>query len=75
LVVEIEQRFRISIVAFAILIAMVWLLMKPTPVVIAGRGVDVRWLPTLILGMFAFKAYIHRQAERIRAEDESSRRE
>ena len=60
---------------FAALIAMVWLVMKPTLVVVAGQGFDIRWLPTLILGMFAFKTYIHRQAEKIRAEDESSRRE
>jgi hypothetical protein len=73
--VEIARRFQVSMVAFAVLVAMVWLLMQPMRILISGRAVDIRWLPTLVLGMFAFRTYIHRQAERIRAEDESSRRE
>jgi hypothetical protein len=51
-------------VLFAVLLVLVWTTMDGSEVLVAGREVDLRWLPTLVLGLFAFKAIIHRQHER-----------
>jgi hypothetical protein len=68
--VTVEHRFRIAIVVLAALVVLVWITMDGTKVTVAGTDVDIRWLPSLILGMFAAKAFIHRQAEKMKAEQE-----
>jgi hypothetical protein len=68
--VRVEHRFRIAIIVISILIVLVWTTMDGTRVTVAGNDVDIRWLPSLILGMFAAKAFIHRQAAKMKAEQE-----
>ena len=58
-----EHRFFVSLVLYAVILLLIWTTISFAPVVIAGRIVDIRWIPTLIVGMFAAKSWIHRQRE------------
>ena len=55
------QRFYAALFAYALLLLLIWTTMSAQPVRIAGREVDIRWIPTLIVGMFAARSWIHRQ--------------
>ena len=60
-----QKRFVIALVLYAAILLLVWTTISYAPVVIAGRAVDIRWIPTLIVGMFAAKSWVHRQRERL----------
>jgi hypothetical protein len=53
---------------YALLAVLVWTTLSYTPIRIEGREIDFRVIPSLILGMFALRTILFRQAERVRAQ-------
>jgi hypothetical protein len=62
----IERRFYVALVIYAVLGLLIWTTLGYTPIRIEGRDIDFRVVPSLILGMFAVRTILFRQAERIR---------
>jgi hypothetical protein len=66
----IERRFYVALVIYAVLGLLVWTTLGYTPIRIEGREIDFRVIPSLILGMFALRTILFRQAERIKAQNQ-----
>jgi uncharacterized RDD family membrane protein YckC len=63
---ELEKKYPIALAMYAVLIVVSWLTVGPGHFWIRNRPVDVRWIPTVILALFAFRTYVAMQADRIR---------
>jgi len=68
---DLEKKYPAALAMFAVLIVVTWLTIGPGHIWILNRPVDVRWIPTVILGLFAFRTYVVMQADRIRREKDS----
>jgi hypothetical protein len=64
-----ERRFYVALALYAVLAVLVWTTLGYSPVRIQGREVDLRIIPSLILGMFAVRTILFRQAERVRSKE------
>jgi hypothetical protein len=60
------RRFYVALIMYAVLAVLVWTTLSYTPIRIEGREIDFRVIPSLILGLFALRTVLFRQAERIR---------
>jgi hypothetical protein len=65
-----ERRFYVALALYAVLAVLVWTTLGYSPVRIQGREVDLRIIPSLILGMFALRTILFYQAERVRTKEE-----
>ena len=61
-----DRRYRIALVLYAVLAALAWFTLGEGKVFVAGRPVELRLLPLVILGGFALRTVLARQAEKIR---------
>jgi len=61
-----ERRFRLALALYAILATLAWFTLGEGSVFVAGRPVEIRMLPLVILGGLALRTVLARQAERIR---------
>jgi 4-hydroxybenzoate polyprenyltransferase len=66
-----ERRFYIALALYAVLGVLVWTTLGYAPIRIQDREIDLRVIPSLILGMFALRTILFRQAERMRAKEKS----
>ncbi len=59
--------------AYGILAALIWFTVGEGTVLVSGRRVELRLIPLLIVGAFAFRTYVAREADKIRrrSEDEA----
>ena len=62
-----DRRFYVAMLLYGVLALLVWTTLGYTPIRIEGREVDFRVIPSLVLGLFALRTILFRQAERIRA--------
>ena len=60
------RRYPVALALYAVLAALVWFTVGEGTVVVLGRPVELRWIPIAILGTFAFRTVLARQAEKIR---------
>jgi hypothetical protein len=65
---ELDRKYWMALGLFAILAALAWFTLGEGSIRVAGRPVELRLVPLLILGLFAFRAYLARHADRIRRE-------
>jgi hypothetical protein len=63
---ELEKKYPVALAMYAVLIVVTWLTIGSGHFWIWNRPVDVRWIPTVILALFAFRTYVAMQADRIR---------
>ena len=63
---ELEKKYPIALAMYAVLALLVWFTVGEGNVMVAGRPVQVRLIPIVILGLFAFRTYVAMQADRIR---------
>ena len=57
-----ERRFYIALALYAVLGVLVWTTLGYAPIRIQDREIDLRVIPSLILGMFALRTILFRQA-------------
>ncbi len=63
---ELERRYPIALLLYAVLAVLVWFTVGEGTIIVFGRPVEMRWIPILILGTFAFRTVLVRQADKIR---------
>ena len=63
---ELDRKFRIALVLYAVLAALAWFFMDSQEYVINGKRVDLRLLPLIVVGGLAFRTVLAHQADKIR---------
>ncbi len=63
---ELDRRFPVALALYGVLALLVWFTMGEGQVVVLGRPVEIRLIPLLVIGSFAFRTVMARQADRIR---------
>jgi len=69
---DLDRRFYTALGAYAVLGALAWFTLGEGSVFVAGRPVELRMLPLLVLGGFALRTVVARQAEKIRREEKKA---
>jgi len=67
-----QRRFGLALSALAMLVVLVWTTLDAVPIPVGGRKIDFRVVPTVILGLFALKVVLHRQAMRLEEKSNGS---
>ena len=67
---ELERRYPIALLLYAVLAVLVWFTVGGGTIIVFGRPVEMRWIPILILGTFAFRTMLVRQADKIRRRED-----
>jgi hypothetical protein len=63
---ELARRYPVALALYAGLAVLAWFTMGAGTVIVFGRPVEMRVIPILILGTFAFRTVMARQADKIR---------
>jgi hypothetical protein len=65
---ELEKKYPIALAMFVVLAVVAWFSVGEGNVMVLGRPVQLRFIPIVILALFAFRTYVAMQADRIRRE-------
>jgi hypothetical protein len=63
---ELGRRYPVALVLFGLLGLLVWFTIGEGAVMVLGRPVEIRWVALLVVGSFALRTVLARQADRIR---------
>jgi hypothetical protein len=63
---ELERRYPVALGLYLVLAVLVWFTVGEEKVLVAGRPVELRWVPLLIIGGLALRTMLARHADRIR---------
>jgi len=63
---SLDRKFWLAIALFVILAALAWFTLGEGTVLVNGHPVEIRLLPVVVLGGFALRTMLARQADRIR---------
>ena len=67
---EVQRRYPIALLAYGVLAVLCWFTLGEGTVQLFGKPVELRLIPILILGTFALRTVVARQADRIRHDGE-----
>ena len=70
---DLEKRYPVALGLYLILAVLVWFTMGEGKVLVAGKPVELRLLPLLIIGGLALRTVLARHAEKIRRGGEEGR--
>jgi hypothetical protein len=70
-----DRKFWIAMTLYGILAALVWFTLGEGTVLAFGRPVEIRLIPLFVIGTFAFRTWVAREADKIRrrSEDEAGK--
>ena len=71
---NLDRKYRVALVLYVVLAALVWFTMGDGKVFVEGRRVELRLIPLLVIGGLALKTVVARHAERIRREKDGEGR-
>ena len=63
---DLERKYWVALAAYAVLGALVWFTVGAGAVRVYGRPVEIRLVSLLVIGSFALRTVLARQADRIR---------
>jgi hypothetical protein len=63
---DLERRYPIALALYGVLAVLVWFTVGEGTIIVFGRPVELRMIPLLIIGTFALRTVVARQADRIR---------
>ncbi len=63
---DLDRKYWVALGLFAVLAALSWFTLGEGKVFVAGRPVELRLLPLIIIGGMALRTVLARQAEKIR---------
>ena len=61
-----DRKFGVAMLTYLVLAALIWFTVGEGTFLAFGRRVEVRAVPLLIIGLFAFRTYLAREADKIR---------
>jgi hypothetical protein len=61
-----ERKFWSAMGMFAVLGVIIWFTVGADKVDVFGRQIEMRWIPLFVIGTFAFRTYMAREADKIR---------
>jgi hypothetical protein len=64
---RLDRKFWTAIGLFAVLAVVIWFTVGDESTIVFGRQVQIRWIPLFVVGTFVFRAYIAREADKIRS--------
>ena len=67
---DLERRYPAALALYGVLAVLIWFTVGEGTIIVFGRPVELRWIPLLIVGTFALRTVVARQADRIRRDDE-----
>ena len=65
---NLDRKFWVALGLYAVLAALAWFTMDAGKVLVAGRPVELRLVPLIIIGGFALRTVLARKADKIRRE-------
>ena len=63
---ELDRKYWIALALYGVLAVLVWFTVGEGTVIVFGKPVELRLIPLLILGTFALRTVLVRQADKIR---------
>jgi hypothetical protein len=63
---ELDRKYWVALALYGCLAVLVWFTMGEGTVLVRGRQVELRLIPIVIIGSFALRTMLARQADRIR---------
>ena len=69
-----DRKFRIAMVLYGVLAVAIWFTFGEDKIHVSGGQVQIRWIPLLIIGLFAFRTWVAREADKIRRRNQESER-
>ncbi len=63
---DLDRKYWVALALYAVLALLVWFTMGEGKILVAGRPVELRLLPLMIIGGLALRTVLARHAERIR---------
>jgi hypothetical protein len=67
---DLDKRYPVALALYALLAVLVWFTMDAGKFVVLGKPVELRLVPLIVIGGFALRTMLARQAERIRRQGE-----
>ena len=65
-----DRKFWTAIGMFAVLAVVIWFTVGDGSTIVFGKQVEIRWIPLFVIGTFVFRAYVAREADKIRRNSE-----
>ena len=66
---DLDRKYRLALGVYLVLAALIWFTIGDGEILVGGRPVQIRWIPLLVVGGFAFKTVLARKADRIRRQN------
>ena len=63
---DLARRYPLALALYVVLAGLAWLTMGGGSVLVAGKQVDMRLVPLIVIGGLALRTILARQAEKIR---------
>ena len=63
---DLDRKFWVAMALYVVLAGLAWLTMGGGSVLVAGKQVDMRLVPLIVIGGLALRTILARQAEKIR---------
>ena len=71
---DLERKYWLALALFAVLGVLVWFTIGEGAVIVFGKPVEIRLVALLVVGSFALRTLLARQADRIRHGDGESKK-
>jgi hypothetical protein len=65
---DIKRRFRISLIAYAVIALLIGVTLRGATVVVNGHSVSLQYIALVVVGLFALKTVLHWKSEQIQSE-------
>jgi len=63
---DLERKYWMALALFAVLGVLIWFTIGEDAILVMGKPVEIRWVALLVVGSFALRTVLARQADRIR---------
>ena len=69
---DLERKFWVAMGLYGVLAVAIWFTLGDDGIFVQGRPIELRLIPLLAIGLFAFRTWLAREADRIRRRREEA---